>query len=37
MTSGGLLASLDPGAATSVPGAVVARLVEGPAGAITVR
>jgi selenide,water dikinase len=37
MTSGGLLAALDPGAASSVPGAVVARLVEGSAGTITVR
>ena len=37
MTSGGLLAAVAPGAATSVPGAVVGRLVEGPAGTITVR
>jgi selenide, water dikinase len=37
MTSGGLLASLDPDRAASVPGAVVGRLVEGPAGTITVR
>jgi selenide, water dikinase len=37
MTSGGLLAAVEPGAARSVPGAVVGRLVEGPAGTITVR
>jgi selenide,water dikinase len=37
MTSGGLLAALEPDAASLVPGAVVARLVEGPAGTITVR
>jgi selenide,water dikinase len=36
MTSGGLLAAVDPDRAPELPGAVVARLVEGPAGAITV-
>ena len=36
MTSGGLLAAVDPGLAADVPGAVVARLVDGPAGTITV-
>jgi selenide,water dikinase len=37
MTSGGLLAAVEPGRAAELPGAVVARLVEGPAGTITVR
>ncbi|MGZ4187300.1 MAG: selenide, water dikinase SelD [Solirubrobacteraceae bacterium] len=37
MTSGGLLAAVDPERAGDLPGAVVARLVEGPAGTITVR
>jgi selenide,water dikinase len=37
MTSGGLLASLDPDRAGDLPGAVVGRLVGGPAGTITVR
>jgi hypothetical protein len=36
MTSGGLLAAVDPDRAGSVPGAVIARLVDGPAGTITV-
>jgi selenide,water dikinase len=36
MTSGGLLAAVDPDRAGSVPGAIVARLVDGPAGTITV-
>jgi selenide,water dikinase len=36
MTSGGLLVALDPDQAGSVPGAVVGRLVEGPAGTIRV-
>jgi selenide,water dikinase len=36
MTSGGLLVALDPARAGEVPGAVVGRLVDGPAGAITV-
>jgi selenide, water dikinase len=37
MTSGGLLAAVEPGRAADLPGAVVARLVDGPAGTITVR
>ena len=37
MTSGGLLAAVDADRAGDLPGAVVARLVEGPAGTITVR
>jgi selenide,water dikinase len=37
MTSGGLLAAVQPGRAGDLPGAVVGRLVEGPAGTITVR
>jgi hypothetical protein len=37
MTSGGLLAAVEPGRACDLPGAVVARLVDGPAGTITVR
>jgi selenide, water dikinase len=37
MTSGGLLAAIDAYRAGDLPGAVVARLVEGPAGTITVR
>jgi len=36
MTSGGLLAAVEPDRAGSVPGAVIARLVDGPAGTITV-
>jgi selenide,water dikinase len=36
-TSGGLLAALPADAAARVPGAVVGRLVEGPAGTIAVR
>ena len=36
MTSGGLLAALDPGRAGSLPGAVVGRLVEGEPGTILV-
>jgi selenide,water dikinase len=36
MTSGGLLAAVDPARAASVPGAVVGRLIEGPAGTIRV-
>ena len=35
-TSGGLLAAVAPSAAASVPGVVVGRLVEGPAGRIVV-
>jgi selenide,water dikinase len=37
MTSGGLLAAVDADRAGDLPGALVARLVEGPAGTITVR
>ncbi|HEY2160843.1 MAG TPA: selenide, water dikinase SelD [Solirubrobacteraceae bacterium] len=37
MTSGGLLAALPRERAVRVPGAVIGRLVEGPAGAIEVR
>ena len=37
MTSGGLLAAVAPGRAGEVPGAVIGRLVDGPAGAISVR
>ncbi len=37
MTSGGLLAAVDADRAGELPGAVVGRLVEGPAGTITVR
>ena len=37
MTSGGLLAAVDAERAGEVPGAVVGRLVDGPAGTITVR
>ena len=37
MTSGGLLATVDADRAGELPGAVVGRLVEGPAGMITVR
>ena len=37
MTSGGLLAALPDSRAAEVPGAVVGRLVDGPAGAISVR
>jgi selenide,water dikinase len=37
MTSGGLLAAVAPERAGQLPGAVVARLVDGPAGTITVR
>jgi selenide, water dikinase len=36
MTSGGLLVALDPGRAAELPGVVVGRLVEGPAGTIRV-
>jgi selenide, water dikinase len=36
MTSGGLLAALDPERADSVPGAVVGRLIDGEAGTIRV-
>ncbi|HKO28129.1 MAG TPA: selenide, water dikinase SelD [Solirubrobacteraceae bacterium] len=36
MTSGGLLVALDPARTGEVPGAVVGRLVDGPAGTITV-
>jgi hypothetical protein len=35
MTSGGLLAAVPEGA--TMPGTVVGRLVDGPAGTITVR
>jgi selenide,water dikinase len=37
MTSGGLLAAVAPERAGEVPGAVIGRLVAGPAGAISVR
>ena len=37
MTSGGLLVAVDPGRAGEVPGVVVGRLVDGEAGAISVR
>jgi len=37
MTSGGLLAAVAPARAAEMPGAVVGRLVAGPAGAIAVR
>jgi selenide,water dikinase len=36
MTSGGLLAAVDPERAPMIPGAVVGRLVDGPAGTISV-
>jgi selenide,water dikinase len=36
MTSGGLLAALAPERASKMPGAVIGRLVDGPAGAISV-
>ncbi len=36
MTSGGLLVAVSPGRAASVPGAVIGRLVGGPAGTIRV-
>jgi selenide, water dikinase len=36
MTSGGLLVAVDPARAHDIPGYVVGRLVEGPAGEITV-
>jgi len=36
MTSGGLLVAVDPARAAEVPGDVIGRLVEGPAGEITV-
>jgi selenide,water dikinase len=36
MTSGGLLAALAPERASDMPGAVIGRLVDGPAGAISV-
>jgi selenide,water dikinase len=37
MTSGGLLAALPAERAAAVPGAVIGRLVDGPAGTISVR
>ena len=37
MTSGGLLAAVPPARADEVPGALIGRLVDGPAGAISVR
>jgi selenide,water dikinase len=37
MTSGGLLAAVEPSRAAEIPGTVVGRLAEGPAGTITVR
>ena len=37
MTSGGLLAAVPPEHASGLPGAVIGRLTDGPAGAITVR
>jgi selenide,water dikinase len=36
MTSGGLLVAVDPARAGEVPGAVIGRLLEGPAGTISV-
>jgi hypothetical protein len=36
MTSGGLLAAVDPRRAAEIDGAVVGRLVEGEAGTIVV-
>jgi selenide,water dikinase len=36
MTSGGLLAAVDPQRAATLPGAVIGRLVDGPAGTISV-
>jgi selenide,water dikinase len=36
MTSGGLLVAVDPQRAGDLPGAVIGRLLEGPAGAIRV-
>jgi hypothetical protein len=36
MTSGGLLAALPPERASEMPGAVIGRLVDGPAGEIGV-
>jgi selenide, water dikinase len=36
MTSGGLLVAVDPERAREVPGAVIGRLLDGPAGAIAV-
>jgi hypothetical protein len=36
MTSGGLLAAVDPGHAAKLPGAIMGRLVEGAAGTIRV-
>jgi selenide,water dikinase len=37
MTSGGLLAAVAPERAAEIPGALIGRLVDGPAGAISVR
>jgi selenide,water dikinase len=37
MTSGGLLAAVAPERAAEIPGAVIGRLLEGPAGEISVR
>jgi selenide,water dikinase len=37
MTSGGLLAAVPPARANEVPGVVIGRLVDGPAGAVSVR
>ena len=37
MTSGGLLAGVDPARAGEIPGAVIGRLVAGAPGTITVR
>jgi selenide,water dikinase len=37
MTSGGLLAAVDPDRAAEIDGWVIGRLVEGPAGSISVR
>ena len=36
-TSGGLLVAIDPEASGLIPGAVIGRLREGPAGTIAVR
>jgi hypothetical protein len=36
MTSGGLLAAVAPDRAEAIPGSVVGRLVDGPAGSISV-
>ena len=37
MTSGGLLAAVEPSRAAEIPGVVIGELVEGPPGTIRVR